>query len=208
MNYIYDLILNFKEEYYDFYDWNSKDALTHIRKIPIFKVTTKTMYDFLNYDILLKKTFLDEIESKSEIFIGRRVKKEKYTFLLTDSRKVIAVKIKDNKMFLSDLLLYEEEETMEILPILSLTEIEYEIIKEHKKQKLKTRKEIEFEKYLEKELQNLMKKEHEEKLKYIYYECFDKREESKENIIVDMKRELKQNFHTFSKKLDYLLKIT
>ena len=34
MNYIYDILLNFKNKLYDFYDWNINDDITHIRKIP------------------------------------------------------------------------------------------------------------------------------------------------------------------------------
>ena len=32
MNYIYDILANFNEHYYDFYDWNELDNLIHIKK--------------------------------------------------------------------------------------------------------------------------------------------------------------------------------
>ncbi len=208
MNYVYDLLLNFKEEYYDFYDWNIKDVLDHIRRIPIFKVSTETMKDFLNYDLYLDKTFLDQIENEAEIFIGRRVKKMKYTFLITDSRKVLAIKVKENKLYLSDLLMDEEEAAMELIPILPFSEIKYEKIRYSPKQRLKTRKEVEFEKQLDRELKSLMKEENEEKLKYIYYECFDKKEDKRETILEDIQNELNINFYNFSKKLAHFLKIT
>jgi len=208
MNYVYDLLLNFKEDYYEFYDWNIKDVLEHIRRIPIFKVTTKTMADFLNYDVHVKKEFLEIVDNQTEIFLGRRIKKEKYAFLITDSRKVLAIKVKDNKIYISDLLIDEQEVALELVPLLSLIEIDYEIEGINKKQKFKTRKEIEFEKYLDKEFQNLIKEENEDKLKYIYYECFDKKQESREIIIKEIEKELRVNFHNFSKKLDHLLKLT
>ncbi len=208
MNYVYDILLNFKEEYYEFYDWNVKDVLEHIRRIPIFKVTTKTISDFLNYDLAVEKQFLDIVENQTEMFLGRKVKKEKYAFLITDSRKALAVKIKDNQMYMSDLLIDEEQIAHELLPLLSLVEINYEIKKVNRKQKFKTRKEIEFEKYLNKEFEKLLTDENDEKLKYIYYECFNKKQDSKEVIVKEMEKELEYNFHNFSKKLDYFLKMT
>ena len=39
MNYIYDIYLNLNETLYDFFDWNKNDKLTHIKKIPVFKVS-------------------------------------------------------------------------------------------------------------------------------------------------------------------------
>ncbi len=46
------------------------------------------------------------------------------------------------------------------------------------------------------------------KLKYIYYECFDEKEEKKEVMLHKINLELKENFSNFSKKIDHLLKIT
>ena len=37
MKYIYDIVLNFNEEFFEFYDWNLNDEITHIKKIPIIK---------------------------------------------------------------------------------------------------------------------------------------------------------------------------
>jgi len=33
MTYIYDILLNFKDDLYEFYDWNKTDNIIHIRKI-------------------------------------------------------------------------------------------------------------------------------------------------------------------------------
>ena len=41
MTYIYDVTLNFNEILYDFFEWNNSDTLTHIRKIPMFKVNNE-----------------------------------------------------------------------------------------------------------------------------------------------------------------------
>ena len=41
MNYIYDVITNFFEDYYDFFEWDKKDNFTHFKKIPIIKINNK-----------------------------------------------------------------------------------------------------------------------------------------------------------------------
>ena len=51
MNYIYDIVINLNQQYYDFFEWNQNDVVYHIRKIPIFKIESQ---DFLN---LVSKNF-------------------------------------------------------------------------------------------------------------------------------------------------------
>ena len=47
MNFIYDILLNFNNEYYEFYDWNNDDKLTHIRKMPIFKISDDALKNII-----------------------------------------------------------------------------------------------------------------------------------------------------------------
>ena len=51
MSYIYDILLNYNKELYDFYEWNLDDDICHIRKTPLFKVTTNQLVDIANNDI-------------------------------------------------------------------------------------------------------------------------------------------------------------
>lgn len=208
MNYVYDILLNFKEDFIDFYDWNTRDGLSHIRKIPIFKVETKVLKDFLNFNILFPEEELKKIENQTEIFLGRKVKNLRYACLITDSRKVVAIKINAQKVYISDLLLDEEESTLDMTALLSLWDFSYEKLEKRQKNQYKTRKQLEFEKNLNLELKKLMNEKNISKLKYIYYECFDEKEDCREVIIKKINRELKDNFTKFSKKIDYLLKLT
>lgn len=208
MNYVYDILLNFKEDFIDFYDWNTRDGLDHIRKIPIFKVETKVLRDFLDYSIELERQELEKIENQTEIFLGRKVKSIRYACLLTDSRKVIALKIKDKKMYISDLLLDEEDSSLDMTSLLSLWDLKYKKLDKRVATSFKTRKQVEFERNLDIELKKLMTEENLSKLKYIYYECFDEKEEKREVMLHKIHLELKENFSNFSKKIDYLLKIT
>ena len=37
MEYIYDIVLNFNDCYYEFYEWNSKDKIINVKKIKAWK---------------------------------------------------------------------------------------------------------------------------------------------------------------------------
>lgn len=208
MNYVYDILLNFNERFYDFYDWNVRDLIDHMRKIPIFKVSKNVLEDFLNYDIKIEKEFLDKVQDKAEIFWGRKVKNISYAFLLTDCKKVIGFKLKDNQLLISDLLLDEEEVALEMVPLLNETKILYSKKNIFNKQNFKTRKEEDLEKNLKKALIHLEDEQNIERLKYIYYECFNQKENEKEKIIKDFEKKLNEDFINFSKKLQYFLKLT
>ena len=56
MNYIYDILLNFKKEFFEFYEWNLNDDIIHIRKIPVFKVRKNQLYDFKNCNLKLNES--------------------------------------------------------------------------------------------------------------------------------------------------------
>ena len=38
MNYIYDIVLNFNENAYNFYDWYKEDNIELYIKVPVFKI--------------------------------------------------------------------------------------------------------------------------------------------------------------------------
>ena len=92
MNYIYDLLLNFNEKIYDFYDWNKTDNIRHIKKIPIFKISSSKMKIIKNNKIYFDKTFLDKIYKKTEEFTIKKNRYINYACLFTDGLEVIGIK--------------------------------------------------------------------------------------------------------------------
>ena len=52
MNYVYDVLVNFKYPFIDFYEWNNDDKILNIKKIPFIKVTSETL-NILKYHKLL-----------------------------------------------------------------------------------------------------------------------------------------------------------
>lgn len=176
MNYIYDIILNFQERIYDFYEWNKTDVITHIRKIPVFKISSKDLYNIENYNVVLDDLFLEKILNKTEVFSGRTIKNIEYACILCDGLNVLAIKIDKKRYYFSKLIIEEELEVTESLARVKEIEIEYQLKEPKNKFKFLTRKEVEMESYVKKELKKLETNGEEEKLKYLYFECFGKKE--------------------------------
>lgn len=197
MNYIYDIILNFNNYYFDFYDWNKTDKITEIRKIPIFKVNSKVLNELKYNTFILNDKFINKVKNKCEYFIGRTVKLNT-SFLLTDGIDVVAFQI-GKKIYYSSLQIDEELDILDELKIIE-ENIDYKIVKKNKTNKFKTRNQVILEKDLKEKLSKLFKENNESKIKYIYYECFNE----KLNDIKIIKEKLMNisNLNDISKKLD------
>ena len=67
MNFYYDIVVNFQENNYMFYEWAESDVLEYIKRVPIFQVTTKVLRDLINNNIEVDKEFLDSIYNKTKL---------------------------------------------------------------------------------------------------------------------------------------------
>ena len=206
MNYIYDVLLNFNDELYEFYDWSKEDVITHIRKIPVFKIESRDLEIIKNNYVLFDDKFLDLIKNKCEVFNNKNLKRLKHAFILTDSNDAIALNIKDSSLEISKLIIEEELDVCDSSIGYKILDIKYKIIKKRKINNFKTRKELELDKYLKKEITKL-KNADIEKLKYIYFDCFDEVEEDRNKIINKINLGLKNNFEILSKKLYTFFKL-
>ena len=83
MNYIYDILLNFNDMLYDFYDWNVNDNILHIRKIPLIQISKKQLNDIKENEVEFDIEFLEKIKNKTEYFVGRNIKILKNACLFT-----------------------------------------------------------------------------------------------------------------------------
>ena len=207
MNYIYDILINFNENLYDFYDWNLNDQIDHIRKIPVFKIDSEFLYNLKKNDIILNKDFLNKIYNKTEIFTMKSIKTLNYACLFCDGMEVVGIYILNGKILKSKLLIDEEEEVVEFSERLKEENITYEIIKENDIIKYKTRKEIEIETYVKKEIRNLKKENNINKLSYLYYECFNAKETNKDKMIENFDYYLEKDFDFLMNKLYKFFKL-
>lgn len=186
MTYIYDILLNFNEEYYEFYDWNKEDIIVHIKKIPIYKITEKDLKNIVYGNVVFDNNFLEIIKDKTEIFSKHERNNMKYSCLLCSSEKVLAVTLNENGKVLSksDLLIDEYNEILNIIDECNYMNINYIIEKKDEINEFKTRKTKEREKFIKRELEKFNDNE----LKYIYYEFFFENEKSRKKILSKLKQ--------------------
>lgn len=208
MNYIYDILVNFNEVLYDFYDWNPNDNIINIRKVPLFKVEHQFLKDLKENVLRFEDSFLTKIQGKTEIFSNKDIKRLEYVCLFSDGLEVIAIQLKNNGIKKSKLLVDEEIEVLEVVNRLKEEIIPYQILKRSKIVGFKTRKELDMEKMIRSGLKKLVEEKDLEKLKYIYYECFNRKEDNMNQIVDQFYQGLESSAESITTKLYEFLKLT
>ena len=201
MNYIYDIYLNLNETLYDFFDWNKNDKLIHIKKIPVFKVSEETIKDFIHNQIKINEELLLQIYNKTEVW--NMSGKINYCALFSDNNTILVVDFNKNGKSIKKSFLFidEELEVLEITNKLKERFIDYKILNKEKNI-FKTRKQLKEEDFINKELKNM----DENKLNYIYFECFGKHKKNKKTML-DTLNKISKNSKTYKNLYD-ILKLT
>ena len=172
MNYIYDVVFNFTNNYYyDFFEWDKKDNLVNIKKAPLIRVDSKTFLDFIDYKIKVDKSFLSLIENKSMSF--KKNENYKYLVVLSNKEKCIALVFRENGLILykSAMLLDEEEEANQLVSE-EIFKIKYKKLEQYNNY-FTLRGDIEKKKYMLKEVKKIYNNQEFDRLRYIYYDIFD-----------------------------------
>jgi hypothetical protein len=194
MNYIYDIFLNFNTELYDFFDWNSNDNMIHIKKIPIYRVSTKVLNDMRLRQIKIEKNRLEEIENKTELFSRLKNTSLKYAALFTDTEDVLALTFdrQGNSVQRSKLLIDEDIEVLECSSRYKLVNIRFTSKKALHINGLETRRQRNVDQTIFKELSKLYKSKNYETLEYLYYELFNQKERNINIIYSKLKKCIKK----------------
>ncbi|MDD2377621.1 MAG: hypothetical protein PHD10_01230 [Bacilli bacterium] len=189
MNYIYDILINFNYNLYDFYDWNKEDNIINIKSMLIFKVNSDTLNKMSSNIIEVEEGFLNKIANKTEYFSRKTIGKIKYACLFSDGIDVIALKFNNNgeNIGSSKLIIEEELEILEIVDLIKIINLDFRIIKKREAISFKTRKEIKDKNEIVKEINDI---DDLEKLKYLYFECFNQEEDKREIIIEKLLEEV------------------
>ena len=176
MTYVYDLILNFNSELYEFYEWNKDDDIYHIKRINLIKIDSKTYNEILENEVTFNDDFLLTIFNKCEYFENRGVEEIPYAVLVTDTLRVMGIMLDmhGNVIKYSSLLLDEEEDVLDISDRLGVLKLKYQIKKKKTSTNALTRYENNIIKYIKKDLNLCYKEKNLSKLKYLYYEYFNK----------------------------------
>lgn len=210
MNYIYDVILDFQKEYYDFYEWNKNDNIFHMRKIPILKINEKQFNEIKNNIVQFSEATTKLFNFKTaERFKQNNITKMKYTIIISTENQAMGIKINKNGIIQlkSSLLPDEQDDVIEIIKFQNEAKLEYKIIKNNKKNNFKTRFEIENENFIYNELDKVYKQKNIQKLNYIYLECFNKQEPNIDLAYKKLKSEINKTNENF-KKIYNIFKMT
>ena len=201
MNYIYDVLLNFQKEYYDFFEWNQNDNIYHMRKIPIIKINKTQLNEIKNNIVKFENNFLNLINTKAEIFKKNNISKLKYIFIIGNNQECLAIKLNKNGIIShkSSLLPNEQDDILEIIKIQKEIKLNYTIIKNKPINNFKTRFEIENEKFIIDELNKIYKQNNYQKLNYLYLECFNHTESDINTAYLQLKQEIKKSSKNFKK---------
>lgn len=193
--YIYDILLNFCDcnMIYDFYEWDTNDNIENIKRIKLIHVNRTTLDDLLNYNICLDKDFLLKIYRTCEVYTSKKVKTIDYCLLLSDGERVIAIEFDNsgNAIYKSKLLLDEEEEIAILASNLEITDISYKRYNKILENRFFTRNEFVIRKYLVKEIEDCYKKKKYDKLRFLYEEYFDKKENSYKEMLNELLTSMK-----------------
>ncbi|MBQ1812512.1 MAG: hypothetical protein II119_00995 [Bacilli bacterium] len=189
MKYVYDIILNFNENLYDFFEWNENDNVDYIKKIPIFKVSQTVMRDLVNCKVKIDKKFIQNIKNKCEIYMKNSIGNIEYACLFFSDEKIIAIEFnyKGVSIFKSDLLIDESLDIIEYYKKIRTTKLDYMVIMKDDISFL-TRKEENMIRFIEIEFKRIIESNDMDKLKYLYYECFKKLNNNLNKMIKDLEK--------------------
>lgn len=176
MNYIYDIVLNFNKDYFEFFQWRKSDKIINVKKIPVFRVSDEDI-NILKYNIVKVNTeFLNKIFDLT-LFYNRN-ENFKYMCLISNGNESIGLMFDKlgNLIKKSSMIFDEEEEVNEEVNELEILKIEY-VENVFRKIDYISRIDKERKEYLYKFINNLDVKDNANILKYIYYDYFEKEEE-------------------------------
>ena len=202
MNYIYDVIANFNDIPYDFFEWNKIDDITHLKKVIIFKTDSQVLNDLINKKVKVSEDLLKYIKNKTEFY-----SKSDSNLIAIFTNGYINICIKFTKdginKYKSFLQIEEDDEVLELSNRLNEIDFNYQIFGEANIFQFKTRKETEAYNYIVDKIDDLYNKNDVMKLKYIYYDCFDKFEDNKNKIYEEIKQSINDNFEVLNKIYDF-----
>ena len=182
MDYIYDIVLNFQNNYYDFYEWKSTDKVIKIKKISVYTVNDQ---DYLN--LKYNEVVLDKKQLSSQTKM----------FLVTNGIEVMGILLdNDGKIIKRSSLIYdeadevlEEKETIKKLPL----KYKKNIQKPHISNSRILTEKIKF---LQKYFSNIDKTKDEYLLKYIYYDIYNTEEKNINKIYKKLQELIYEDINT------------
>lgn len=173
MNYVYDILSNFNQELYDFYDWDKNDNFTHLRKVPSFRVSKEVLVDLMFKKVKIKGNLLKLIKDKTQVFTKEGVDVIEYCFIVSDSVNALGVILDEDGVVYkrSKFLVSEELEINKCLKTSKIYNVEYNLLSSKTHYSNMTRNEEKVTNLILNELELIM--DSTDKINYLYYEWFN-----------------------------------
>ncbi len=173
MNYVYDILSNFNQELYDFYDWDKNDNFTHLRKVPSFRVSKEVLVDLMFKKVKIKGNLLKLIKDKTQVFTKEGVDVIEYCFIVSDSVNALGVILDEDGVVYkrSKFLVSEELEINKCLRTSKIYNVEYNLLSSKTHYSNMTRNEEKVTNLILNELELIM--DSTDKIDYLYYEWFN-----------------------------------
>lgn len=173
MNYVYDILSNFNQELYDFYDWDKNDNFTHLRKVPSFRVSKEVLVDLMFKKVKIKGNLLKLIKDKTQVFTKEGVDVIEYCFIVSDSVNALGVILDEDGVVYkrSKFLVSEELEINKCLKTSKIYNVEYNLLSSKTHYSNMTRNEEKVTNLILSELELIM--DSTDKIDYLYYEWFN-----------------------------------
>ena len=192
MNYIYDIVLNFHEIYYEFFEWQKKDKIKNIIKIPIYRVSDNNLKILKENKVRIDNSFYEKIKKDNKNY-------KKIVCLVSNTKQSIGLLFNEKGYLLkrSSMIYEEEEEANEYSKTLKITPIHYlenQKIKRKKSLRLEIEKKESLIKYIEKTTDLST-------LKYLYYEYYQEECNNIDKIKNSLLKELKKEWNQKQKKI-------
>ena len=205
MNYYYDVVLNFFDTNMLFYEWNKFDNLELYKRVPIIQVNSKTLKDFINYNVVVDKNFLEIIKDKAK----KKGDCPSYIAIFADRNGSIALEFdeKGNSLYRSFLDIDDDLNISDFLYTVDIMKVSYEI-KDEIKYNDSLRMEDEIKLLIKTEVNSLYKKKDFVKLKYLYMEWFNKVPYDNEQIYDYMVNKLNDRVGIEEKRIYDLIKLS
>lgn len=191
MNFIYDVVLNFNKDYFDFFEWNKKDNIINIKKIPLL-IVNNDIFNNMKYDfVTVNNSFIDLIKEKTYTYNRQKIGP---SCLLSNGKQVIGLLFNEKGELIkrSSLLLEEEEEVLNEIYNDDITNIDIINIKKGHTpcsiNRILKEKKCFLIRYINKEDNAI-------NLKYLYYDYFEKDEENSNIIRKSLINEIKYNWN-------------
>jgi len=185
MKYVYDIVLNFNDEYYPFYEWDINDNIINIRKTPLIRVTDKCYLDIKYNNVKLNQEFIKTITNQTTLYVTTT---KNPICLISNNKEVMGIMINEQEIITkrSSLIFDEEDEALELCNEIKITDITYEKTSPLKINEFSPRIEKQRKQKITNLINELYKTNNLSALKYIYYDIFEKENNNKEELYAQL----------------------